>query len=167
MHTTIISAISFASIIGLVLVWRILQLLTFHARERLFSTISKWVFYTLVLPRQKGSTDVSLFAACLVALLLVGNVAASVIAVRSRVELSIRLARLCAINFVVLFVGGRTNLVIDKMLRWSMTDYYLFHRWIGRVSVVEALIHGIITYVERKAAIGKLEIAVNLPFISN
>lgn len=161
MHTILIYTLSYAAVVVFIILWRAYQLLTLKARERLFSIFSKWAFYTIIVPRQKGSSDVSVIAGCLILLMFMGNIAGSIVAIRNRTELSIRLARLFAINLTVLFVGGRSSFIIDKILRWPMAEYYLFHRWVGRISILEALVHGILQSAESRSSLSKMNVAVS------
>ncbi|KUI65140.1 hypothetical protein VM1G_00669 [Cytospora mali] len=50
------------------------------------------------------------------------------------------LEEITMINLVPLFLGGRTNVVIDY-LDISLHIYYFAHRWLGRIVVAQALIH--------------------------
>jgi hypothetical protein len=93
--------------------------------------------------------------------MFMGNIAGSIVAIRNRTELSIRLARLFAINLTVLFVGGRSSFVIDRVLRWPMAEYYLFHRWVGRISLIEALVHGVLQSVGSRSSLTKMNVAVS------
>lgn len=160
MQVTLVYAISVASVVGFVLVLRLAQLLTFHARERLFSTFSKWVLYTLVWPRAKGSSDLSVLAAAAITLFLVGNIIGSVLAIRGRAELSLRLARLCTMNMTILFLGGRTSFILDKIFQLSMTEYYSIHRWVGRISIAEGLLHAILNILQSRSTIRSIELSV-------
>lgn len=159
MHATILYAIAYAAAIGLIILWKAWHLIVLRARERLISVLSRWLFYTVILPRVRGSTDATIFSVILVILFGVGNIVGSTLAVHTKAELSMRLARLSILNMIVLFVGGRTNIAIDKVLKWSMTEYSFLHRWVGRVSVVEALIHGLLEYLDRRS-INPYEISV-------
>lgn len=88
---------------------------------------SKWALYTIVWPRPKGTSDVSVLAALAAVVLLVGNIIRSVLAVRAHTELSLRLARLCGINLVLLFLSGRVSMILDKVFRLSIIEYYFLH----------------------------------------
>ncbi|KFY65338.1 hypothetical protein V496_02645 [Pseudogymnoascus sp. VKM F-4515 (FW-2607)] len=55
-------------------------------------------------------------------------------------DLISRTGVMASINMVPLFLGGRTSIVVD-MLGVSVHSYYLAHHWIGRVVVVQGLIH--------------------------
>ncbi|KAF2278976.1 uncharacterized protein EI97DRAFT_224567 [Westerdykella ornata] len=151
MHVTILYAIAYASTISLILLWKAWNLIVLRARERFLSVVSRWLFYTVVFPRARGSTDATIFSVALAILFAVGNIVGSTLAVQTKAELSMRLARLSILNMVVLFVGGRTNIVIDKLLKWTITEYSFLHRWIGRVSLVEALLHGLLYYLDRRS----------------
>ncbi|KAI0191362.1 hypothetical protein F4808DRAFT_465410 [Astrocystis sublimbata] len=47
---------------------------------------------------------------------------------------------LAIINTTLLFLGGRTNPLAD-FLRVPLSTYYLSHHWVGRVAILEGLIH--------------------------
>ncbi|PSN58686.1 hypothetical protein BS50DRAFT_450535, partial [Corynespora cassiicola Philippines] len=93
---------------------------------------------------------------------LVGNILGSVIGVRGRAELSLRLARLCTMNLVVLFLGGRTNFFLDKVFQISMTEHRSVHRWVGRMSVAEGILHGILDVLQRRSNMRKEDISVSI-----
>lgn len=141
------------------IVWKLWRLLAVRVRQRLLSFLSKWLFYTVVLPRCRGSSDITVFALLLIGLFVLGNIAVSTIGIQDRTDLAQRVARLALINAIILFLGGRTNLLADKLLQWSIPDYYLLHRWVGRVTVLEVIIHGSLMYLEKRN-VQPLEIAV-------
>ncbi|CAI6337037.1 unnamed protein product [Periconia digitata] len=160
MQAAILYTISFASALGFLLAWRLSQLLTTYARRRFFSLLSKWAVYTLVWPRLRGSSDISIAAAATVVFLVTGNVVGSTLAIQGRAALSLRLARLCAINSVPLFLGGRTNYILDKLFRFSAKHSYLLHRWVGRISIVQGIIHAVLSMVQSQFDLGKIELAL-------
>jgi hypothetical protein len=73
-------------------------------------------------------------------LLLAANVAAIVWPVEDILTVERRLAMLAAINAVSVFLGGRTNPPTD-LVGIPLSTYYLFHHWIGRVTIIEGLLH--------------------------
>jgi hypothetical protein len=160
MQTTIAYAIAFASAAFLLLLWRLSQSLTVKARERIVSTITKWVVFTVPCPRMDGTSDVTILAAASVVALFAGNIAASLVALQDRQDLSFRLARLSLTNMVFLYLGGRTNLFVDRIFRLSHTDYWLFHRWLGRVAALEGLIHGAFEVARSQSSPSALQISV-------
>lgn len=55
---------------------------------------------------------------------------------------STRTSLLACINLVPLFSGGRTSLIVDRVLGIRKSRHDLFHKWLGRIFVVEGIIHG-------------------------
>lgn len=60
--------------------------------------------------------------------------------IQSTTDLISRTGVMASVNMVPLFLGGRTSIVVD-LLGVSVHSYYLAHHWIGRVVVVQGLIH--------------------------
>lgn len=143
----------------MMIVWKIWRLLATRVRQRFLTLLSKWLFYTVILPRCRGSSNITVFAVVLIGLFILGNIAVSAVGIQSRTDLAQRLARLALINVIILFLGGRTNLFADKVLRCSFPNYYLLHRWIGRVTLLEVIVHGSLMCLEIRN-IQPLEIAV-------
>ena len=160
MQVHYIYAIAYISVLAFVISWRLYRFLMARARDHVFSVLSKWLVYTVILRRVNGSSDITVAMAFAILCMLVGNVVSTVIAVTSQADLSIRLARLCLTNLVVLFFGGRTNFIADKILRLSHNDYYLVHRWIGRICVLEGLIHGVLSALQRRKPLRAIDITV-------
>jgi hypothetical protein len=171
MRVSYIYATAYVSVLGSVIVWRLLRFLTARARDHVFSILSKWLIHTVVLARLNGSSDVSVIAGLMVFCMIVGNVISSVIAVTSQADFSARLARLCITNLVILFLGGRTNFIADKLLQLSHNEYHLAHRWIGRICIVEGLIHGILSAFQHRKPLRAIDITVGFivtrPFTSD
>jgi hypothetical protein len=166
MQVTVIYAISYASAIGLLVIWRLSQCLTVRAREHIVSFLSKWLLYTVIYPRLNGSSDVTIMAGSTVVLFIVANIVGSVIGVHSRLELSVRLSRMCVTNLLVLYLGGRSNFLVDKIFRLSTTEYHLLHRWIGRITLIEGLIHGTLCIIDTGATTKVVHLTVSsLDFI--
>ena len=57
-----------------------------------------------------------------------------------REKLATTSAMLATINATALFVGGRTNPLAD-FFGVPLSTYYVFHHFIGRVVIAEALLH--------------------------
>jgi hypothetical protein len=55
-------------------------------------------------------------------------------------DLMVRSGTMAAANLVPLFLGGRTN-TLANFMGISLHTYYLAHHWIGRVVVVQSIIH--------------------------
>lgn len=160
MNAISVYGLAYLSVVGLIATWRLSRLLTAQARQHIFSTLSKWLIYTLVFPRLNGTIDITVLAGLIITCVVIGNAVASIIGVHTKAELATRLARLCATNVTMLFLGGRTNFIVDKILRISHADYYLMHRWIGRISVVEGLVHGTLGIVQHRADTTTIDLTV-------
>jgi hypothetical protein len=63
----------------------------------------------------------------LIAVVLVGNILASLLALQEHKSFLLRLAQLSLINIVFLYLGRRTNIAVDKLFRLSYTEYWLLH----------------------------------------
>ncbi|KAJ5035240.1 hypothetical protein J3E72DRAFT_176970 [Bipolaris maydis] len=160
MQVPYIYAIAYISVLALVISWRLYQFLTARARDHVFAVLSKWLVYTVVLARANGSSDITVAAGFVVLCTLVGNIVSAVIAIPSQADFSTRLARLCLTNLVVLFFGGRTNFIADRIFRLSHSEYYLVHRWIGRICVLEGLIHGVLSALQRRKPLRAIDITL-------
>jgi hypothetical protein len=163
MEVIIVYAIAYGSAIGLLLGWRLSQFLISQARERIFLTFTKWVVYTVVARRSNGSSDITVIAASIILLLIIANVVGSALAVRTRDELSLRLAKLSVTNLVILYLGGKSNVLLDKVFRLSHTEHQLLHRWVGRITVIEGLIHATIKFLSLRSAISPVDLSVYDP----
>jgi hypothetical protein len=58
-------------------------------------------------------------------------------------DLISRSGLLASINLVPLFLGGRTNLLAE-FLGVSLQSYYLMHHWVGRVAILQGLVHALL-----------------------
>ncbi|KAI9709439.1 MAG: hypothetical protein M1828_002420, partial [Chrysothrix sp. TS-e1954] len=105
----------------------------------------KHVCYPLVLLRRRGTTQLTRLD-CLSLLLCIGvTIACMSVRVEDRQTLSKRCANFFALNLILLYNSGRSNFLVDKILRVRREKYELFHRWMGRVAVIEGCVHGIIS----------------------
>jgi hypothetical protein len=160
MQIIVVYVIAYGSAIGLLLGWRLSHFLTTQARERIFSTFTKWAVYTLITRRPNGSSDVTIMTGSIILLLFIANVVGSALSVQTQDEVSLRLARLSVTNLVILYLGGSSNVVLDKVFRLSLTEHQLLHRWVGRVTVVEGLTHGILEFSQLRSAIRPIDLSV-------
>lgn len=68
------------------------------------------------------------------------------LSIKNHSDLIIRLGTMTSINVIPLFLGSRTSLVAD-FLGFSLHTYYLTHHWIGRVVIIQNLLHVGLGYV--------------------
>ena len=69
-------------------------------------------------------------------------------------ELRGRSGHLSVLNMIALFIfAGRNNPII-RILRVSFDTFNLFHRWIGRIVIIEAIVHTIAWAINKQLADG-------------
>jgi hypothetical protein len=163
MQPIFVYAISYVSFVALLLGWRLSQRLGTQVRKRAWSLFLKWMIYTVTTRRWSSSTDMSILAFFVILILYLSNIVGSILAVQDRTQFSLRLARLCMTNLVALYLGVRGNVIIDRAFRLSYSEYHLLHRWIGRLTVVEGLIHGILRFTQYKFSTNPKDLAVSVP----
>lgn len=56
-------------------------------------------------------------------------------------KLEQRAATVASVNFLITFLGGRTNPFTD-FFQVPLRTHYLVHHWAGRIGCVEAILHG-------------------------
>ncbi|KAF2194711.1 hypothetical protein K469DRAFT_706201 [Zopfia rhizophila CBS 207.26] len=144
MQVTSIFLISLGSAVGALVVWKLCQRVNAPTRRFLFSFLRKKLIYTLVIRRSKSTSDVNVIAFLSILLVIAANITACTLKLTDRIELARRCGTLFIINVVPLYLGGRTSLVADRILRIRLSDYSLMHRWMGRICVIQGLVHGII-----------------------
>lgn len=127
---------------------RIASTLIQYLRRMYSSAIRKHLVYPLVTTRQRGTTNISIVQAACIMLYATANVIFLILGVSSWPSLSHRASLLFVVNLVPLFIGGRTNVLGDKLLRLEKYQLDLAHRWIGRVCAVQGGLHGIVVLVK-------------------
>ena len=109
-------------------------------------TFLKFIAYRVIVTRHSWNwTNVSLLHILLFLLFL--GVNCSFLGVAKDVsDAMTRSGVLTAINLLPLFLAGRTNWLMDK-LGIPLHVYYLAHHWIGRIAVVEGIVHVVLAVV--------------------
>ncbi|UPX14878.1 uncharacterized protein EKO05_0005349 [Ascochyta rabiei] len=160
MQATLVYTFAYGSTILLLLCWRLSQFLTIRVRQRIISIFLKWFVYTVVSPRLNGSSDITVLSALLIIIILTGNIFASTLALEDQNDLASRLARLSSINMVFLYLGGRTNIIVDKVFRLSYTEYWLLHRWLGRIAAAEGIVHAAVKLANHRSTPAALNLSL-------
>ncbi len=130
-------------------------------RQYLLTLLRKYISQKLIVKRQNGTSDVSIGIALSIVLFVAANAIGAALSVTTIAELSHRLSMLCTINLVPLFLGGRTSILASKLCGLSLPTYGLLHRWMGRVFLCEAILHGLLELALANWTISVLEIAVS------
>jgi hypothetical protein len=144
MQPVLVYLISFASAVGGLTLWKLYHLVDASTRRIIFSFLRKRFIYTLVLRRRRSTSDVNVLVVLNILLVVAANVTACTVRVGSSAQLAKRCGTLFMVNVLPLYLGGRTSFLADRILRLPLTEYHLFHRWIGRICVLQGLVHGII-----------------------
>jgi hypothetical protein len=92
----------------------------------------------------------------------VANILGAVLQVSSVVDFADRLASLFLVNLVLIFAGGKSNLLVDKVLQLQRSDYSLFHRWVGRICILEGVLHAILKVTLKTASATSDAIAASI-----
>lgn len=105
----------------------------------------RYFWYVPLLRRRRLWGSVSLGQGFLVTLYIVLNGFAMGVGIdiTNASDLITRTGLLASINTVPLFFGGRTS-ILAEILGFSFHSYYLAHHWIGRVVVLQSLLHAIL-----------------------
>ncbi|KAF2834189.1 hypothetical protein M501DRAFT_1009802 [Patellaria atrata CBS 101060] len=143
MKLEIIYIICLSSVFGLLTTWRISLLLSSSTKFQTLLLLRKWIYYTQVIKRINGSSSWTVSRLFLLISYIIINILFSV------------LATLSAINLIVPFLGGRTNIICDRVFTIDLPTYELMHRWIGRVGICMATI-GIFTLLPLRRYVFKL-----------
>ena len=137
-----IYAITIGSLFVLLISWQVAAILR-SWRHLLLSYVRRHVEYTTVLRRLNGTSDVTFSDALAIVALLSVNTAACWIRVGSTLHLSQRAGHVALVNLILLFLGGRTSYWVSKICGLSLRRYGVMHRWIGRLFVLQSLLHAI------------------------
>ncbi|XTI85056.1 hypothetical protein V2W45_1234483, partial [Cenococcum geophilum] len=87
----------------------------------IFSFLYKRLNYTLVIKRQKGSSDISVLIAILILLYIIANIIIYTLRILGRAKLAKRCNSLFIINIVPLYLSGRTSLIGNKVLYLNLS----------------------------------------------
>jgi hypothetical protein len=63
--------------------------------------------------------------------------------------LILRSGMMASVNMIPLFLGGRTNPLVDG-LGVPLHVYYLVHHWVGRMVILQSFIHAILAISSQK-----------------
>ncbi len=110
------------------------------------SIIRKRLCYPLLITRPRGTTNVSILDGIWIIVYCVLNAVCLAFNITNLTQLGSRSGLLFGINMIPLFLGGRTNLIADKLLRLHRARYELAHRWIGRMCFVQGTLHAVATF---------------------
>jgi uncharacterized protein involved in response to NO len=107
----------------------------------------KWFTYPLLIQRRKYWDGVSCLHAMLLFAFVGVNVAfTTVIEIHNSQDIMVRSGKIATLNMIPLFLGSRTSFLANR-LGVSLQTYYLVHHWIGRVAIIQGLLHATLTII--------------------
>ena len=109
----------------------------------------KYVFYPQIHRYFRGSSKTTCFDATLIVVFLASNVVCVVIGVGDATTLSKRMGQMSTINLIPLALGGHMNVIVN-LCGVRPENYQRMHRWLGRVAIVEGLVHSIMAATSQK-----------------
>jgi hypothetical protein len=157
-------SISIGVVLGIFALWKILCLLDTYTLHFFLPWFKKYLLYSLILPRQRGSSGLNLLSLILVLVYFGSNIFTLVFKARSEQGIAVRAADISLINLFSLYSGYRINLLFD-LLRLEIQYFQIIHRWIGRICILFGLIHGIMQIFIFHHKLNILEILVSYTLI--
>ncbi len=134
-------AYSLAAVVGGLVVRQACLLFVAFVRAYGLFYLFKHVFYPALFERRNNGFDtVTRLHALIILTYIVANGILLGIRTHSAADLRSRASTLAMINMIPLFFGGRMNFWIDY-LGIRLRTYYLMHRWVGRMVVLQGLLH--------------------------
>jgi hypothetical protein len=100
----------------------------------------KYFFYPQIHNFVRGKSKLTNWEAVLIVLFLSGNVFSMFFMAESSDDLRKRAALLSLINAIPLYAGGRVN-GVTQYFGLTKESVAQAHRWFGRISIIEALVH--------------------------
>ena len=162
MNTTTVYIISYSAVIAVFSIQRISKLISFKACEKLLLNIQKWTLYTLIVLRQRSTLNISLLAVFYIFLYTVVNVVNFVLGLFTGIQFAQCLKYLFAINAVLLFLKGRTNLISDKVLYLLICNYSLIYYQISQVYILKRVLYALLIVSLKHSCMANIKIIVYL-----
>ncbi|KAI3326510.1 hypothetical protein HD806DRAFT_520363 [Xylariaceae sp. AK1471] len=140
MNIVHIYSIVFGGLIALYPLYRIIHFVVHLVVPRLVVCFARYVRYPLFMRRSDNRMSITRLELLVFIIYLASNTVLLTLWNRGVEDVQRRTALLAIINTTLLFLGGRTN-PLANFLRVPLSTYYLSHHWVGRVAILEGLIH--------------------------
>jgi hypothetical protein len=134
-------------LIGVISIWNGIR----HVKSRSFvAWLRRNLIIRTVCKRPLGSSSISYLAAICIALLLAANILALRLHINGMSALAQRASQLSLASLLVLILSTSGYAAVDSFFHYFFNIYFLnlslinlgmFHRWIGRVCLLQAGIH--------------------------
>lgn len=100
----------------------------------------RFLVYRVAIRRSMHWPGATLLQCCLFSSLLGVNAFCLMFKTNTLADVITRSGIIASINMVPLFLGGRSNMLVD-LIGIPLHVHHLFHHWVGRLSIILALIH--------------------------
>jgi hypothetical protein len=117
--------------------------------------VLKYVFYPQLPRFLPGRQDATGFDLLILVAFLGGNILSMKLNVRTKADFISRSAMVCTINLIPLALGARMNIIASRC-GIKLSTYSRAHRWLGRVAIIEGLIHVAVAMSSQKPDLRKL-----------
>ncbi|TVY13064.1 Ferric/cupric reductase transmembrane component 7 [Lachnellula arida] len=132
-------AVSIAAITASLLLYRVGSVSSTFLVSRFQFVMLKHVAYPLLVQRRYWGAVTRLNGALVGSFIIINGFCMG-LGIKNTSDLIVRSGTMASINLIPLFLGGRTSMFAN-FLGISLHTYYLAHHWIGRVVIVQALLH--------------------------
>jgi hypothetical protein len=144
MRVTSIYLVISASISAALIFWKLYRSINYSTCQAIQTWLRKTFLYTLIFRRRRSTDSVNVFSMLYIGLYFGANVTVCALGVVDRTGLAHRSGKLFLINMIPLYLGGRLSFFTDRLMQVQPWHQSLAHRWIGRVCVIQGLLHGIL-----------------------
>lgn len=116
----------------------------------------KYIFYPQLPRFLPGKQQATRFDLLVLLAFLAGNILSMTLFIGSKAEFISRSAMICTINLIPLALGARMNIIASRC-GVKLSSYSRAHRWLGRVVIIESLVHTAVALSSQKPDLRKLE----------
>jgi hypothetical protein len=151
--------ISLSSIVAVCLfvVWR----LSLSDYQNRLIWLRKVLLYSTVARRRRGTSSVSFLTAIGILTLITANIFLMRFRVHNTLDLATRASKLSLSNMSILLYGAGGNVLVNYVLKVGLGNWGILHRWLGRICLLQALIHSLCRLSLLKARLNSLQITVS------
>jgi hypothetical protein len=103
--------------------------------------------YTLLI-NWRYSDSVTYMQALVLLIYSILNGIALGLGIKDKSDFIVRCGIIASINMMLLYLGGRTS-IIANYFQVSLHMYYLLHHWIGRIVILQGVLHAVLAISRR------------------
>jgi hypothetical protein len=132
-------AIAFAGVTACLLSYRVGSIASEFLVSRFKALALRTIAYPLLIRRRYWTSVTRLQAATIGSYYIINGFCMG-LGIKNTTDLIARSGTMASINLIPLFLGGRTSMLAN-FLGISLHTYYLAHHWIGRLVIIQSLLH--------------------------